>query len=85
MRDKRRGRPAALEYAVFGLAAFLALFLIYEAAKRAAPVAPARSGGVAPVRADLAADPPTVFAPVEPPERGGVGPLPRIATDRIER
>ena len=83
--QKRRHRPAALEYAVFGLTAFLAMFLLYELAKRRvkAPVLPPPPA----VSAYAPAPPAAPEAPgtEEPSERAGRGPLPPVKAVRAEK
>lgn len=81
--QKRRQRPAVVEYAVFALAAFLALFLVYEVAKRR--VRPAVPAGYA--LPDAPPLPPEA-APLkarEPQQAVGQGMLPRHHVDRVER
>ncbi len=87
MSSKRRHRPASLDYAVFAVAGFLALFLVYEVAKRRVKPTPPPPAAAQPFipPPGFAAAPATVFAPPLPPERGGKGPLPAIAVDRVEK
>lgn len=87
MNPKRRERPAAIDYAVFVIAAFLALFLVYEVAKRGAR-APVPPPPAPKPYAPQAAPAPLPVAPVpriEPPEQVGVGGLPPITIDRVEK
>jgi hypothetical protein len=85
MTSKRRHRPASLDYAVFAVAAFLALFLVYEVAKRRVKPQTAPQDAAQPFipPPGFAAPPPEVRAPDMPPERGGRGPMPEIAVDRV--
>lgn len=82
---KRRERPPVLEWTVFALAAFLALFLVYEVAKR-------RVKPPQPVAAPIDVPPvslvPERAAPVapsnQPPERLGKGTIAPLRTENLK-